>query len=493
MRKMTLFFLLFITILGFAQTNEWFCQYATFDDDVNGTGYQTSSVATVGPNCFVALVISTPSSPTDIFNPSYNYLVGYWNADSGNGRVPSPINGQQTVPQYATSGQFTSWTYILDQVVLKGAWQLAGEPNGRVYVANNDPAHNILVFELTASGVTSTEYRMETGMENIYGIEVDTNGYVYVVDFEGSNSKTGEVKVYAGIDAPGTTWGVFGAHNDPPITTIDLPPGIYQGITINGDGSAIFISATSERRILKFVGSPTTGYTQDIGFNFVLSPDDTVGSGGSGTPSVLGMAFIPDPPLVCVAVDTFVHIGNSGGYPYGRMYFFHPGAGIPFDTIDVAAWNYALTGSYSTGSNNGRCGGFTSIVDVDVEPTEPAVYSQTFYGWAVEKWVFDGDLGSVVNVRKINNQVPQAFALKQNYPNPFNPITSIEFQIDQNEQVVLEIFNVRGQKVSTLINQKMQAGTYLVSFDASSLPAGVYFYRLTAGSLSDIKKMTLVK
>ena len=493
MTKVTLFLVLFMVIVGFAQTNQWLCQYTPYDDGTNGTGYQTSSVAVIGPNRFVALVTETPDPDTNLFNPPGNYLVGYWDADSAQGRVPSPINGQQTLPQYGTSAQFTSWTYILDQVTFQGAWQMAGEPNGRVYVANNDPAHNILVFELTASGVTSTEYRMETGTQDIFGVEVDTNGYVYVVDYRGNDTKTNEVRVYAGIDAAGTTWGVFGAHNDAPVTTIDLPTGIYQGITINGDGSAIFVSATTERRILKFVGSPTTGYSQDIGFNFALAPDDTIGNGGYGTPSVLGMAFIPNPPLVCVAVDSFIHIGGGGGYPYGRMYFFHPGAGTPFDTIDVAEWNYLITGSYSTGSNNGHAGGFTSICDVDVEPTEPAVYSQTYYGWKVEKWIFDGDLGTLVNIKKVNNNLPESFVLKQNYPNPFNPITSIEFQIDQNEQVMLEIYNVMGQKVATLVNERMKPGNYAVSFEAKNLTSGIYFYRLTAGLSSDIKKMTLLK
>jgi hypothetical protein len=494
MKKLLVFifgFLMIFQLTAFAQTNEWMTDYTVFDDAINGTGYQTSSVAAIGPDRFVALVTETPS--TDIFDPPGNYLVGYWDADSGMGRVNSPINGSPGQPLYGFTGQFTDWTSGLDLIKFKGAWALASGDDDYVYVANNDANHNILVFELTSNGVVSTDYRMETGNDNIFGIEVDTAGYVYVVTYDANILTTSEVKVYEGIDFPGTSWGNPVGHNDSPITTIDLPDGIYQGITVSDDGTSLFVSATSQRSILKYAGDPVNGYTLDTGFQFTLSPDDTIGNGGSGTPSVLGLGYLNNPPMVFAAVDSFIHIGGSGGYPYGRIYVVDPTTASSLDTIDIAEWNFAITGSYSSGSNNGRAGGFTSVIDVDIEPSEQAVYTQTYYGWAVEKWLFDGNLDDLLSIEQISANVPSDFALKQNYPNPFNPSTTIEFDVKQSGLVTLEIFNVMGQKVAELINEKTGPGTYKAVFDGSGLTTGVYFYKLTAGNFVSVKKMVLTK
>jgi hypothetical protein len=236
-----------------------------------------------------------------------------------------------------------------------------------------------------------------------------------------------------------------------------------------------------------------SGYTLDPSFSYTMNPVDTVANGGDGVPSVLGLAYMPDPQLLVAAIDTFALIGTDGGYPYGRMYIFNAATAELLDTIDVAEWNLAVTGVYNTGSSNGRAGGFTSIMDVDVEASEQAIYSQTYYGWAVEKWIFDGDLNAFVSINPITHTVPDGFNLKQNYPNPFNPLTTIEFSIEKAATVKLDVINIRGQQVATLVNQQMSTGTYRVTFDAKHLPSGVYFYRMNAGDFSLVKKMTLMK
>ena len=85
------------------------------------------------------------------------------------------------------------------------------------------------------------------------------------------------------------------------------------------------------------------------------------------------------------------------------------------------------------------------------------------------------------------------FELAQNYPNPFNPSTTIKFSIPQSSNVTLKIFNTLGQELITLIDQNMESGEHTINFDASKLNSGVYFYRLDAGSFSEVKKMTLIK
>lgn len=92
-----------------------------------------------------------------------------------------------------------------------------------------------------------------------------------------------------------------------------------------------------------------------------------------------------------------------------------------------------------------------------------------------------------------DNASPKAFALEQNYPNPFNPTTTIAYQLASFSDVKLEVFDVLGRKVGTLVNSRQAAGTYRVNFNASHLASGVYFYRLQAGNFVQTKKMMLVK
>lgn len=88
---------------------------------------------------------------------------------------------------------------------------------------------------------------------------------------------------------------------------------------------------------------------------------------------------------------------------------------------------------------------------------------------------------------------PSYYELYQNYPNPFNPATTIRYAVKENNNVKLEIFNVLGQKIKTLINEYKTAGEYSFVFNASSLASGVYIYRIESGSYVNSKKMILLK
>ena len=89
--------------------------------------------------------------------------------------------------------------------------------------------------------------------------------------------------------------------------------------------------------------------------------------------------------------------------------------------------------------------------------------------------------------------IPQATQLSQNYPNPFNPVTVIKYEIARQADVSLDIFDMAGRKVRTLVNQTLTPGTYEATFDASNLASGMYLYRLSVGSNVMTKKLTLIK
>ncbi len=93
----------------------------------------------------------------------------------------------------------------------------------------------------------------------------------------------------------------------------------------------------------------------------------------------------------------------------------------------------------------------------------------------------------------IDNSVPAVFALNQNYPNPFNPSTTIEYALPEASQVRLEVFNALGERVASLVDARQEAGTYRSRFDASTLPSGMYLYRLSAGGNVSVKRMILMK
>jgi hypothetical protein len=89
--------------------------------------------------------------------------------------------------------------------------------------------------------------------------------------------------------------------------------------------------------------------------------------------------------------------------------------------------------------------------------------------------------------------VPTEFLLSQNYPNPFNPNTKIKYSVPQSSNVVIKVFDVLGNEIETLINEEKPVGTYEVTYYATNLPSGVYFYQLRAGSFVETKKMILLK
>jgi hypothetical protein len=92
-----------------------------------------------------------------------------------------------------------------------------------------------------------------------------------------------------------------------------------------------------------------------------------------------------------------------------------------------------------------------------------------------------------------NPLMPETFSLEQNYPNPFNPVTTITYSLAEPVEVQLEVFNMLGQHVHTLVNSKQQAGKHSATFDANRLSSGVYIYRLRAGNFTQTRKLTLIK
>jgi subtilisin-like proprotein convertase family protein len=179
-----------------------------------------------------------------------------------------------------------------------------------------------------------------------------------------------------------------------------------------------------------------------------------------------------------------------------------------------------LTPSSGTGAGAGIMTIFTSSADstinynnIDISPFSPKIKPANpftpFIGTQRQGWwklkfvdVVAGDFGFVngwgvklMSLTGTGNEtsVPYKFDLAQNYPNPFNPVTNIKYQIAKDVNVSIKLYDMLGREIQTLVNEFKNPGFYEINFDGTKLSSGIYFYKITAGDFTDVKKMTLLK
>lgn len=482
------FFFFLVLFLAFQTTpysqtfdGSWLCLYATWDEQPNSTGYNTPSVGVIKENTFVALVRRGTNTT--------NYLVGYTNADSMNGRMGSYGYGTSGVGGYRQP-----WVSGFDYIEMREAMDLAASPDSLVFVANNDQERNILVFRMSADSVISTEYRMVTGADSVYAIDIDASKRVYVTQI--INDAPGKVLVFNSI-ANDPNWAT--AHNSAPMTSFTVPDaGELRGITVNPEGTVIYVSNYTAKKVYCYIGSPSSGYQLYAPFTINFNDTKIATTGDTLRPGPWGLNYLPNKNILALAAD-LSFLGGSA-YEYGKIFFINPNTGAFMDTIDCAEWNYLMTGGYQTrsgGTTPGNASGYTSPYYVDFD-ANGNVYTVSYYGWTVDKWNYTGTLPTIpltiVGIKKDESAIPSQFELMQNYPNPFNPATTIKFALTNSGNISLDIFNINGEMISELIsNAYFENGVYTIEFNASLLPSGTYIYRLSNGSSSISKKMTILK
>jgi len=108
-----------------------------------------------------------------------------------------------------------------------------------------------------------------------------------------------------------------------------------------------------------------------------------------------------------------------------------------------------------------------------------------------KKLYFDGDL--VTNIKNSGTIAADKYMLSQNYPNPLNQTTKIDFAIPKSGFVTVKVYDILGKEIKSLVSQNMNAGAYTITFNATKLSSGTYFYKLDVNGFSEIKKMTIIK
>jgi len=197
---------------------------------------------------------------------------------------------------------------------------------------------------------------------------------------------------------------------------------------------------------------------------------------------------------------------TSGGVNWTRMSVPDTGSGqfVGFDGVILGVRDMTPEGTYAVRN-------FTKIYfDNYAEYTAPSgIYNNAAYAlvgigtgmqytWAVRS---NGGITRIAlfrggEVKRVSSQIPESYKLEQNYPNPFNPSTKIIFSIPPGEAAVavkIIVYDINGRVVATLVNQQLSAGIYETTFDASKIASGIYYYRLEAGTYSQVKKMVVLK
>jgi hypothetical protein len=174
-------------------------------------------------------------------------------------------------------------------------------------------------------------------------------------------------------------------------------------------------------------------------------------------------------------------------------------------TIDLTNANLEFTDDFSLTSsywiNDLYNGISTQILGSDLAnfTVTLAAFGSAIYTISTQEEMVDlPTLPPIVTVEKELNTLPSEFELSQNYPNPFNPSTTIKYSIPNVEtrhasSVRLIVYDILGREVTTLVNEVQQPGNYEVTFDASNLTSGMYFYYINVGEFRAVKKMILLK
>jgi len=179
-------------------------------------------------------------------------------------------------------------------------------------------------------------------------------------------------------------------------------------------------------------------------------------------------------------------MNSSIGNTFGGNVFYDSATAFTFgvtgrfvnynnQTYQFRGWTGSGVGSYTSPDSSG----FDTVVTRPNGIINPIVQTA--------RWL------QVTSVQNISTEIPKEYKLYQNFPNPFNPVTTIEFDIVKTQDVKLQVYDILGREIRTLIETNLGAGKYRVQFNAVDLPSGIYFYKLTTPDYTNIKRMILMK
>lgn len=254
---------------------------------------------------------------------------------------------------------------------------------------------------------------------------------------------------------------------------------------LSGTGTSLFASTTTNNIIYRSTDNGTSWALADSGIataNAIIQSGSNFIAGG-----VSGIYLSTNNAVSWTPVSLSVFGNNveiSGFATQGTTVF-----GVAYNAVVAGAGNGTnwsnITSSLSLSDP------YTAIAVIDTNLFIGTNNNSDFSKGATVWRISLSNLPT--GVSKEEDNTPANFNLDQNYPNPFNPTTVISYQLPSASRVSLKVYDLVGRQVATLVNGQMEAGVHQVSFDASRLASGVYFYQLQAGSFVASKKLVLLK
>jgi PKD repeat protein len=205
----------------------------------------------------------------------------------------------------------------------------------------------------------------------------------------------------------------------------------------------------------------------------------------------------PPPATIFVYSIDVTRIGGKGGRYQGQaVVTIHNAGGSPVGGVAVSGEFSGPSSSSESGTTAGD-GTVTFTAQKVKNPSGVWCFAVTDVSRGSDVYdaglnVETSDCEAAVKMSVAGN-LPQRFELAQNHPNPFNPKTSIRFSLPEGSNVRMDIFNIMGQKMATLVDNYMEAGFHTVEWDGSRAASGIYFYRIETDQLVDTRKMVLLK
>jgi hypothetical protein len=328
-------------------------------------------------------------------------------------------------------------------------------------------------------------------------------------------------------------WGkrrIFEMHSNDNGGTFTAPAVIFNPHVVNGDsvvpntnGACDVILDASGNYYAAFNSLGNTGFFANArlyvikqGFN---SGEPILVGGGPGTPppyNIDSMAtqmvaenFIAsfDHPCLSLSDDgnyvfvsysvSFQNDTSAGGFSRANIFYSYAPTSTMVFSAPIRVTTYGWDHKYASINRvTPKAGNFYSVYMTYQKCKNAGAYSTgelspyISKAFLIFRKITDATLIGVSN----NNEIVKDYKLSQNYPNPFNPSTKISFSLPKSQSVTLKVFNVMGQEVASIINNKVYpAGVHEVDFSAEKLSSGIYFYTIEAGSFVDTKKMIILK
>lgn len=398
------------------------------------------------------------------------YITGYGTGSDGERDI--------FLSKYDSFG-YRKWTRLED-----GTYNFSAEGHGIVvdnsgniciagYVLTENNYEDIIVNKYSSSGLLlwSTTYNNNNFNEQdkAWGIVVDENDNIYV---------SGQ-------------------------TTVDNNQQNTDALTLkfNSSGSLLWEST--------FNGS---GNEEDKAWGIVVDTDGSVYIGGYTTNSDNNTDYLTVKYNAAGMQQWYsVYNGTGNGEDFAKAIGIVNNNGVKSIVVTGASWGTDYNHDYATVKYNSADGSqanvsrFSMTGNSDDVATDLAIFNNVVCITGYSELIFESASGSSSIVTQNLNwgssselsslvNVPVNFKLSQNYPNPFNPSTSIDFSIPNASDVKLVVYDILGKQAEVLINQHLSSGSHRITFNASKLSSGIYFYELTTSDgFRAVKKMNLVK